>query len=412
MTNNNSLSAQPVATGAASALPTWLFACVSGTAVATLYYAQPMLAVMGDGLGAPSASLGLVPMLTQLGYALGILLLAPLGDGIDRRKIVLAKGSVLFLALLGAALSPSLTPMLAVSFAIGLTATLAQDTVSAAATLAPEATRGKTVGTVMSGLLLGILLSRVLSGAAAEHFGWRATYYGAAASVALVLGLAWRLLPSVPVSAKLDYPALLGSIGQLWRRHSELRRAALAQGLISVGFSAFWSTLALMLAEPPFRLGSAVAGAFGVAGAAGALIAPIAGRFADKWGAEAVARLGSALTSASFALMVLAALLPPKVQLAMIAVAVVGFDLGVQGTLVAHQTLVYRLDPAARSRLNAVLFTVMFLGMAAGSGLGSFAFSTWGWLAVVLLATGSATAAFLLRLGRGAAVADTASGLR
>lgn len=400
MTNNTDSFAANSDGNRPSPLPTWLFACVSGTAVATLYYAQPMLAVMGEGLGASAASLGALPMLTQLGYAAGILFLAPLGDGIDRRKIVLLKASVLLLALLGAALSRSLGPMLVFSFAVGLAATLAQDSVSAAATLAPDASRGKVVGTVMSGLLLGILLSRVLSGAAAERFGWRASYYGAAASIALVLGLVWRFLPRVPTSAKLDYPALMKSIGNLWLRHADLRRAALAQGLISVGFSAFWSTLALMLAAPPFRLGSAVAGAFGVAGAAGALIAPAAGRLADKWGSDSVARLGSALTAASFGLLALAPALPPRMQLWLIALAVVGFDLGVQSSLVAHQTIVYRLDSAARSRLNAVLFTVIFVGMAVGSGLGGFCLSHWGWSGVVFLAIASSVAALVVRLAK------------
>lgn len=399
MTNNTPSLSPQKDPRAPHPLPTWLFACVSGAAVATLYYAQPMLAVMGDGLGAPKASMGTVPMLTQLGYAAGILFLAPLGDGIDRRKIILFKASALLLALLGAAMAPALEAMLGFSFAIGLAATLAQDSVSSAATLAPDSSRGKVVGTVMSGLLLGILLSRVLSGAAAERFGWRATYYGAALSIALVLGLAWRLLPKVPVSAKLDYPLLMRSIGHLWLRHSDLRRAAFAQGLLSIGFSAFWSTLALMLAAPPFRLGSSVAGAFGIAGAAGALIAPAAGRFADKWGPDSVAKLGSALTAISFGLMAVAPVLPTGAQLWLIALAVVGFDLGVQSALVAHQTIIYRLDPAARSRLNAVLFTVMFLGMAAGSGLGGLCLARWGWNGVVLLTVAASVGAFLVRLG-------------
>jgi MFS family permease len=163
--------------------------------VASLYYAQPMLGVLGADIGASGRAVGFIPTLTQLGYALGILLLAPLGDRFDRRRIVLIKAAALCAALLVAGAAPSIGVLLAASLAIGLAATMAQDIVPAAATLAPEASRGKTVGTVMTGLLLGILLSRVVSGFVAEHFGWRAMFIAAAASIALIGAAAWRGLP-------------------------------------------------------------------------------------------------------------------------------------------------------------------------------------------------------------------------
>jgi predicted MFS family arabinose efflux permease len=283
-----------------------LLAASAGFAVAALYYSQPMLGELGPDIGASARSVGFVPTLTQLGYALGILLLAPLGDRFDRRRIILAKASVLVLALLAAAFSPSVGPLLLASLVIGLTATLAQDVVPAAATLAREAHRGKVVGTVMTGLLLGILLSRVLSGFVAEHFGWRAMFVVAAVSIAFIGVAAARGLPHLRPTTQLGYGALLGSLAQLWRKHGALRRATFAQGLLSVGFSAFWSTLAVMLHGAPFHLGSAAAGAFGLAGAAGALAAPIAGRIADRRGPELVIRLGAVLVVVSFAAMLLA----------------------------------------------------------------------------------------------------------
>eukprot|EP01032_Pedospumella_encystans_P036562 gene36562-41379_t len=164
---------------AAPALPAslvLLLASGAGFAVAALYYSQPMLGVLAADIGAPTRTVGFVPTLTQLGYALGILFLAPLGDRYDRRRIILAKAAVLCVALLLAGASPSIGMLLAASLAIGLAATMAQDIVPAAATLAPEASRGKTVGTVMTGLLFGILLSRVVSGFVAEHFGWRTMF--------------------------------------------------------------------------------------------------------------------------------------------------------------------------------------------------------------------------------------------
>jgi predicted MFS family arabinose efflux permease len=383
-----------------------LLASGAGLAAASLYYSQPMLGVLGADIGASAATVSLVPTLTQLGYALGIGLLAPLGDRFDRRRIVLAKAAALVLALLLAAAAPSIGVLLVASLGIGLAATMAQDLVPAAAMLAPEAQRGKVVGLVMTGLLLGILLSRVVSGLVAEQFGWRSMFIGAAASIALIGAAAWRGLPRFHPTTQLAYAKLLGSLRQLWRRHPELRRAALAQGLLAVGFSAFWSTLAVMLHSAPFHLGSAAAGAFGLAGAAGALAAPLAGRMADRRGPETVARFGATLVMLSFAALLLAPWLPQQAQLGLLAGVAIGFDLGVQAALVAHQTIVYGIDPGARSRLNAVLFVGMFTGMATGAALGGLLLASWGWLAVALLAMGSAGAALLVRLWPGAQAAQ------
>lgn len=371
----------------------FLLAAGAGLAVASLYYSQPMLGVLAGDLHASAASIGLVPTLTQLGYALGILLLAPLGDRFDRRTIILAKSVALVAALVLGAAAPSLGLLLVSSLAIGLSATLAQDLVPAAATLAPEARRGKTVGTVMTGLLLGVLLSRVVSGVVAEHFGWRSMYAVAAISIALLTLALRRGLPRFVPTTQLPYGALLRSLATLWKTHGALRRATLAQALLSIGFSAFWSTLAVMLQGAPFHLGSAAAGAFGLAGAAGALAAPLAGKLADRKGPELVTRLGAALVAASFMAMAVG----PN-QLWLIAASAVGFDLGVQATLIAHQTIIYGIDPAARSRLNAVLFTGMFVGMAGGAWLGSVVLAHAGWQGVCVLATVAALSALAVRM--------------
>lgn len=370
-----------------------LLAAGAGLGAATLYYAQPMLGVLGGEFQATPGAIGLVPTLTQLGYALGILLLAPLGDRFDRRYIILAKIAALTVALLTAATASTLGVLLAASLAIGLAATLAQDIVPAAATLAPDAQRGKMVGTVMTGLLLGILLSRVVSGWVAEQWGWRTMFVGAAASIALLGCAVWVRLPRFVPTTTLRYGALLASLLTLWRRHVELRRASVAQGLLSIGFSAFWSTLAVMLHAAPFHLGSSAAGAFGLAGAAGALAAPLAGRIADRKGPELVTRLGAVLVAIAFFAMALA-----SDQLWLMALGAVVFDLGFQATLIAHQSIVYSIEPAARSRLNAVLFVGMFTGMSSGAFLGSLVLGQWGWLGVCVLAIGSALAALAVRL--------------
>jgi predicted MFS family arabinose efflux permease len=385
-TQNEPLSAPLVFTLAAGA----------GLSVASIYYSQPMLDIISKQFNASIGAVGMVPMLTQAGYALGILLLAPLGDRHDRRTIIFIKGLMLVAALLLCGFSGGLSALLIASFITGLTATVAQDIVPASAALAPERSRGKTVGTVMTGLLVGILLSRVVSGVVAEYFGWRTMYMTAALAVLLITLTLWRVLPRFAPGTSVSYPRLLLSLVHLWRHHQTLRRAALAQGLLSVGFSAFWSTLALMLSDR-FHLDSAVAGAFGLAGAAGAMAAPLAGSFADRIGPARVTQAGAALVTISFALMFLLPLLPMPAQLALIVLCTIGFDLGVQATLVAHQTLVYGLAPEARSRLNALLFTVVFIGMATGAALGSLALAHWGWNGVVALSTLAGAAALAVR---------------
>ncbi|WP_227729603.1 MFS transporter [Yersinia proxima] len=375
-----------------------MLATGAGLSVASIYYSQPLLGVMGSDLHASVGAVGLVPTLTQIGYALGILLLAPLGDRHDRRIIILLKGILLTAALLFSGFVPGINALLVTSFVIGIAATMAQDIVPASATLVSAAQRGKTVGTVMTGLLLGILLSRVLSGFVAEYFGWRSLYMGAALSVIIITLVIWRSLPRVPATSALSYPALLASMSHLWSQFKDLRRAALSQGLLSVGFSAFWSTLAVML-QDTYHLGSAVAGAFGLAGAAGALAAPLAGSLADRRGPQVVTLIGASLATLSFAALFLLPLLPFHFQIGLIVLSAIGFDFGVQATLVAHQTIIYSLEPAARSRLNALLFTCVFIGMAVGSALGSLMLERMGWTGVVALITLAGAASLAVRWG-------------
>ncbi len=369
----------------------------AGFSVASIYYSQPLLPLMGNDLHLTVNGMGLVPTLTQAGYALGILFLLPLGDRHDRRRLILIKSVALALLLLACSVTSHLPSLLLVSLMLGMAATMAQDIVPAAAILAPEGKQGKMVGTVMTGLLLGILLSRTVSGFVGAAFGWRVMYQLAAISITLIGVLMWSVLPRFATHSTLSYPALMKSMAHLWQRYPALRRAAFAQGFLSIAFSAFWSTLAVMLLEK-YQLGSAVAGTFGIAGAAGALAAPLAGGLADKVGAEKVTQLGAGLVTLSFALMFLLPALPPHGQLILIALSAVGFDLGLQSSLVAHQNLVYSLEPQARGRLNALLFTGVFIGMAVGSALGSKLYSVASWQGVVVLATVSGFIALMIRL--------------
>ena len=403
MTKNITQAAPAQATLSTSL--TFLLAAGTGLTVAALYYSQPTLGVLAGDLHATARNVGWIPTLTQLGYAIGLLLLAPLGDRYDRRNIIVIKALILSAALLLTGFAPTLGVLLAASLAVGLFATVAQDIVPAAATLAPPEHRGKAVGTVMTGLLMGILLSRVVSGFVAEHFGWRTVFMAAAVSVLLLAGVMAKGLPHFAPTTTQSYPALLQSLVSLWRAHRKLRLAALAQGLLALGFSAFWSTLAVMLHDAPFHLGSAVAGSFGLAGAVGALAAPFAGRLADRRGAEWVTRIAATITVVSFGAMLAMPLLSTSAQLALLALATVGFDLGVQASLISHQSIIYGIAPEARSRLNALLMTSVFVGMAAGGFLGAQALAGWGWMGVVGVAIVASGGALLVRI-RAAAARD------
>jgi len=371
----------------------FLLACGAGLGVAALYYNQPILGSLASEFHASATSIGRIPTLTQAGYAIGIIFLSPLGDRLDRRQVILSKIALLCCALLAMAFTQSLAQLCALSVIIGAAASLAQDCVPAAAALTPEANRGKTVGTVMTGLLLGILLSRVVSGAVSEFFGWRAMFVAAAIALGILGLIAMRRLPKFTPSTQLPYGALLGSLFTLWQQYPGLRRAAIAQGLLAAAFSAFWSVLAVMLHEPPFGFGAAVAGAFGLAGAVGALVAPIAGGIADKHGPELVTRIGAFLVCACF---ISFAFFPHSLWLLVAGTLV--FDLGMQSTLIAHQSIIYSLEPAARSRLNAIFIAVMFIGMAGGSTLGSAAYAQGNWRGLCIFAASCAALALLVRI--------------
>jgi predicted MFS family arabinose efflux permease len=368
----------------------FLLACAAGLSVASLYYNQPILGLLATGLHASPTDIGRIPTLTQIGYAIGLLFLTPLGDKLDRRRVILVKIALLGLALLGMAAAHSLVQLCALSALIGIAASLAQDCVPAAAALAPEASRGKIVGKVMAGLLLGILLSRVFSGLISDALGWRAMFLIAAGAVGLLGLVAARRLPHFAPTTNLPYQALLASLGGLWQKHARLRQAAFAQGLLAAAFSAFWSTLAIMLREPPFGFGATIAGIFGLAGAVGALAAPLTGSLADRKGPDAVLRLSATLVVVSFAGF---ALFPHNLALLIIGTLV--FDLGVQSSLIAHQSIIFSLEPAARGRINALFMTTMFVGMASGSALGSRALAHGGWREVSLFGATCALLALL-----------------
>ncbi|MET7244459.1 MFS transporter [Methylobacterium sp. EM32] len=365
---------------------------IAGGAVANIYYNQPLLGLLVQVFGHDASVL--VPTATLAGYGVGILGLVPLGDKLARRSLIVGQLLLLAGVLVLAAASTSLSVLVLASFLIGVLSTAAQQAVPFAAELAPDAVRGRMVGQVMTGLLLGILLARTLSGFVGAWAGWRAVFVGAAGLSVALAGLAWAGLPRTPPAARLSYGALMGSILDLVRTQPVLRRAALAQALLFAAFNAFWTTLALLVEAPPFGLDPAGAGLFGLIGAAGALCAPLAGRFADTRSPRPVLIGGAVLTLAAFAVFGLFG----GHSLVALAVGVLLIDIGINTALIANQTRVYALAPGARGRINTVFFTAIFVGGALGASAGTRAFAAGGWPALCAVGGAFAAASLLVPL--------------
>lgn len=364
----------------------WLLAIAAGASVANLYYSQPLLAMLSQEFGVDAHRAGLIPTFTQVGYASGMLLLIPLGDSVERRKLITLLSSAATVAVFAVALAPSFSLLLVASFALGLCTAVPQLVVPYAAALAPAAERGRSVGKVMSGLLVGILLSRTASGFLGAHFGWRAVYLIAAAVLVGLTVLLRLTLPRQEPEGSVRYLDLLRSLPGLVRREPLLRRHALLGALAFAAFSAFWTTLVFLLSGPPHHLGARAAGLFGLVGVVGAIIAPVAGRIADRVGSRVVN--GSALVCVLASWIIFALFWRSLFALGL---GVVLLDLGVQASHISNQTRVLGLSAPMRNRLNTVYMVSYFVGGAAGSLIGSAAFGAAGW-------TGTATAGILLSL--------------
>jgi len=353
-------------------------ALTSGLAVANIYYNQPMLGVMSGDLGDPRVS-DWIPTLTQLGYAAGLLFLLPLGDMLERRRLIVVQFLALAVALTLVAIAPGLVALAVASMLVGTAATVAQQIVPFAAILAEPERRGAAIGSVMSGLLTGILLSRTLAGLISSVAGWRTMFWLAVPLAVMSAVLIQRSLPAHHPRQPMGYGKLLASLGKLWINEPVLRRSALIQSLLFASFSAFWTTLALHLAEPPIRLGAAAAGLFGIVGIVGVAMAPIAGRVADRKGPAPVIALGAIGTILSWAIF------GTWSSLWGLIAGVIVLDFGVQIALVSNQHAIYGLHPEYKSRLNTLFMTTMFVGGASGSLVAASAWHRYGWTGVSIL---------------------------
>lgn len=360
-------------------------ACAVG--VASIYLNQPLLVVMGHSLHAPPAAMGLIAVATQIGYAVGILCFVPLGDVAERRVLMMRMYAGVTGALLLAGLAPGFAWLLLASVLIGGLASVTHVALPIAPDLVPSEKRGQAIGTVMTGLLLGILLARSFAGWLSRFSGWRSVFLVAAGLNLLFVPILYRIMPPMPPRQTMRYSSVMRSLWTLFRAEPLLRESATLGALSFASFSCFWTTLAFLLQEH-YGMGPAVAGTFGIVGAAGALVAPFAGRLSDRYGTRFVVSAAGAVLTASYILLWAAerAHLSTTLHMTGLFLGVIVLDTGAQMMQVANQTRIFGLDPAARSRINTIYMTSYFAGGAAGSALASVAWAHWRWNGVCALA--------------------------
>jgi len=358
---------------------TLLFAVAGGAAVGNLYWAQPLLDDIASSFRTSPALAGLLVTLTQVGYAVGILLVVPLGDVLDRRRLVPGVLVASAVALLFAAVAPSFPVLLVALALVGLTTVAGQLLIPLAGDLADPAQRGRVVGTIASGVLTGILVSRTVSGLVADVFGWRAIFVVAAVAALVFAVLLRRAVPELERRDHVRYPALIASVFGVVAAHRSVRVTLVISSAVFAVFTMFWTALTFLLSAEPFGYSTTAIGLVGLAGLAGAVAAQRVGRLHDRG-------LSVPVTGAAIAL-VLVSLVVAGLgagSIVVVVVAVVLLDVGVQATNVLNQTRLFAIDPAARSRLNTAFVTGNFVGGAIGSAVASLLWNVGGWTAVTV----------------------------
>ena len=368
------------ATPALSCFNLWLMTISAGLVVANIYYCQPMLGKIAADFKVTETTVSSIATMTQIGYAAGLLFIVPLGDMLQRKKLILVDFVFIILSLMAMALFRNIYALIAVSFLIGFTSVVPQLFVPMAAQLATDEQRGKAIGTVMSGLLIGILCSRTISGYIGQHLGWREMYY-IAAGIMLLNGIAlWRFLPELQIHYKGNYGNLMKSLIHYTRSTPQLRLAAIRGALGFASFSAFWTTLVFLMEGPPFFKGSDVAGAFGLVGAGGAIAASLAGRLSNRIVPNKILLITISLMILSWIVFGFSG-----ASIAGLVLGILLLDLGLQATHITNQTIIFGLYPEARNRLNTVYMVTYFIGGASGTFLGSLAWHKWQWTGVAVL---------------------------
>ena len=358
-----------------------LLSITCGVVVANMYYIQPIGTKVAASLSVSTSAIGILTMLTQLGYALGLLFLVPLGDVVDRPKLIIRMAALSAISLLAAFFAPSFTLFACASFLIGLLSIVPQIIIPYGAVLAGPKARGKVMGTLLSGLLVGILLSRTVSGIVASLFSWRMIYLFALVLVAILTGLLYWKMPrtQIKTTSSVSYLDSLKSLPYLVKTQRLLREASISGFFMFGTFSIFWSTLIFYISSPVYHWGTFEAGILAIFGLSGAVAAPIVGRLSDSYSERKIVGMGLAMQTLSFV-----ALLVAGSHLVVLLVAIILLDVGNQFGQVANQTRVQGLGEAASNRNNTVFLFMYFIGGATGSLLGTTMWQQFGWLGVTL----------------------------
>ncbi|MFD0274729.1 MFS transporter [Kitasatospora sp. NPDC127111] len=368
----------------------WVLAAVCGVAVGNVYFPQALVPLVGAGFGVPAGAASAVVTAVQVGYAAGIFLLVPLGDRVRAGRLLVLLLGASSAALLAAGAAPTLPALVAAGAVVGVTTVAAPVIGPLAAGLVDERRRGVVGGTLLSGSLAGMLLSRVLGGVVGAWVGWRAVYVGAAVLTGIAGVAVARVVPVTVPPSGACYPALLAEPLRLLRREPELRRSCGYQAAVFAGFSAVWAGVALLLTGPAYGLGAGAVGALAFVNAATMFCTPVAGRWVDRRGPDAVNLVCLGAVVGAGGLLALGAV-GGAVGIAALVAGTLLLDVGMQSGMVANQVRIYALRDGARSRLNTAYMTCAYVGGSVGSGAGAWLYGVGaGWLGVCGLVVGLA----------------------
>jgi predicted MFS family arabinose efflux permease len=360
---------------------TLLFAIAGGAAVGNLYWSQPLLGVIAESLGISTGSAGLLVTVTQVGYALGVFFIVPLGDVVNRRRVIPALMVLSAVSLAASALAPSFAVLLVTLALVGVTTVSGQLLTPLAGDLSSDDQRGRVLGSVASGLILGILISRAISGIIADLLGWRAIYIAAAVLMLVIAALMARFLPALAPRDRIAYGTLLRSVLATVRGNRTVRATMLIGATVMCVFTMFWTGLTFLLSAEPFSLSATQIGLVSLIGIAGAISAMRVGRLFDQ--GLSMPAIGIALLVTLIALAISGA---GAASLVVVLISVAVFSVGVQSVQVLVQTRMLSIDPSARSRLNTVFVVGNFIGGAIGSALAGIFWQAGGWPVLMLAA--------------------------
>jgi predicted MFS family arabinose efflux permease len=367
-----------------------LFAIACGMAVANIYFAHPLLDALSYEFKIDHSTIGIIITITQVCYALGLLLLVPLGDLLNQRRLIIGQMLISVAALVIIGLAPSSTVLFIGMAVVGMLATVTQTLVAYASILSAPAERGSIVGFVTSGVVIGILLARVFAGILTDIGSWRLVYLTSATLMLFIVSLLYRKLPNLKhKQTSMSYPKLLRSVLLLFIQERILLIRGILALLIFISFSILWTSLVLPLSSAPYSLSYTVIGAFGLAGVAGALAATRAGRLADQGLGQRTTGIALALLLASWFLISLI-----DHSLFVLIIGIILLDLAVQAVHVTNQSMIFTVRPEARSRLTAAYMVFYSIGSATGSIASTNIYAIFGWNGVCLL--GASVSAFAL----------------